>query len=711
MFFGEETVSILNLHQIEPHACAWGPMLTCFLTWSWNASLYEQEANGWEPFTIDIEARFRASFSAANAFTSDLPLEDLASSSYTILDGCAPAVTGAVKNGYLPPGLIVWVTVVNEPVYPARVIGLNPQDYDTLMSASSDPSLTEPVLFFGEDRYGEIRKPALAALADITVFIVEKAHFWVPFYRTRSMHIAKHRGYDTWGEDVWEEWEISTEICVDVGRHGSIGRLKYWIDDGQHPRKSVADVGSRPRGKASATRRSRRISGRFLTDADTDLASSRSSPPSPGSFVVVADNDIKPFIHGTIPYPLPPEKPPVAGRIAPSSRAAAAMPRSLALRSSISKPRRQRNCLPASYTPRRTAKRAAAPVPTPPSKPLSKRARTAKRSMAVAAVPTAGSMPNRIVKRLTATPVTPSTNSVAKRLAHRPAVAAAARIQKLSRSAPASGKLQVQPLARSKPKLRREKLLVPGQGMYASEHTGATRSQSADLDDEFVDEEDVDDDANDETGNSGIVCDEIPAIADVTRQRSLLERQRTRQSRASRRKPLPSPPFPVVVTDDDSDGADLLASSPASQENDGDCHVTVWDSTKKCKISGRAAPRRRNLRTFLIVRPDCEEYVGQDKHESVANRIAAQTLGPRTTTGEPSGYSSDSAYDRDPLQQKREHSTRSGRRFAPSAVTEDYRVARETTAKSKSPVTSSMPSMTQVPTSFDGVEDMYSVWY
>jgi hypothetical protein len=369
MFMGEESVSLLTLDQIEPHACAWGPMFTCFLAWSWNASLVECKSRKWKPFTVDLERRFRRSFAAANNFAADLPLEEFASASYTILDGCAPPATGAVKNGHLPPGLLVWVTVENEPIWPARVVGLNPVHYDTLLSACA-----------------EYRKPALAALADMTIFIVDQAPFWVPFYRKRSLTVAKERLWDGWTDVVWDLWDIATEIIVDVARHGSIDRLDYWMvipSQIEVPQSKSNVVAPRPRPNAGGpSHRPRRAAGKpsIEGDCDTDLASIRSSPPSPSSLGLKSDVEVKAVNNTTLPGGRPPCTPPVVGLYGSSTLTLTPKPparKTSARKVSATKPRVGRTALPPVKTQltKRTASRTTpaaqrkAAVATPVVKP------------------------------------------------------------------------------------------------------------------------------------------------------------------------------------------------------------------------------------------------------------------------------------------------------------------------------------------------------
>lgn len=250
-FFGEPTVAILPVDLVEPHACVQGPHAGAFRHWIWSASLSEQVARDWPPFSLDIRIRWNKAFDSANIYAKRCVLATKAYGHLTsppvpiypcmrdppqflVIEGCEYQ-NGAVRNGHLPVGSMIWCCVENEPIWPCRVVALRHPHYMTLRAQAlrdgyAVTEKTEPVLFFGEDSMTPPPPPVLASLSDCAVLIPGEDKQWIPHYKLRSQKVAADRKWDVqWDEEIWTAWEVACEIACDCARAGSIRPVIEWM--------------------------------------------------------------------------------------------------------------------------------------------------------------------------------------------------------------------------------------------------------------------------------------------------------------------------------------------------------------------------------------------------------------------------------------------------------------------------------------------------
>lgn len=83
-------------------------------------------------------------------------------------------------------------------------------------------------------------------------------------------------------------------------------------------------------------------------------------------------------------------------------------------------------------------------------------------------------------------------------------------------------------------------------------------------------------------------------------------------------------PIPVLS------GTSAAANEITDEEKrEAATHVTIWNREECRKIAGNAAPLRRNLARYLKRHPECEEYTNQDKVPGFANQGTDPTTGSR----------------------------------------------------------------------------------
>jgi hypothetical protein len=232
LFFGDLSVSVVRVENMEPHAADNSKLLRD--DWIWASAQADARTDGRPPYSAAIRDRFNTAFAAAwdwadRALPRPLPVLTVVAGAR--LPGAPPAC------GTLPAGLLVWCTLTEMPVWPARCVSVPAVQYAAMREAARAEGrgdATEPVMFFGDDDYACGQTPMLVELTELSAFLAVPAadgrNPWIEHMRLRSVAAARVRGErGEWDADMWVSWETACEMAQDCALALSLEPLTSWL--------------------------------------------------------------------------------------------------------------------------------------------------------------------------------------------------------------------------------------------------------------------------------------------------------------------------------------------------------------------------------------------------------------------------------------------------------------------------------------------------